>query len=151
MIFRRQAGQRMPRLTLLLTSGEGSAPYSSFSALSKCSLIFDNNLSKCPFMFDYHCVQNQVSRVESLRRLILGASHIDSKRLFDRKKQRFGAAFCAFVTFYIQVRPHGRQIEGGQGHWDGDGVQRGGHLRPLLQQVKKISSSSSLIFFSGST
>ena len=26
--------------------------------------------------------------MESLRRLILGASHIDSKRLFDRKKQR---------------------------------------------------------------
>ena len=27
--------------------------------------------------------------MESLRRLILGASHIDLKRLFDRKKQRY--------------------------------------------------------------
>ena len=33
-------------------------------------------------------LRRRVSRVESLRRLILGASHIDSKRLFDRKKQR---------------------------------------------------------------
>lgn len=31
----------------------------------------------------------RVSRVESLRRLILGASHLDSRRLFDRKKQRY--------------------------------------------------------------
>ena len=31
----------------------------------------------------------RVSRVESLRRLILGASTIDSKRLFDRKKNRY--------------------------------------------------------------
>jgi len=34
-------------------------------------------------------LRRRVSRVESLRRLILGASHIDSKRLFDRKKQRY--------------------------------------------------------------
>jgi len=34
-------------------------------------------------------LRRRVSRVESLRRLLLGASHIDSKRLFDRKKQRF--------------------------------------------------------------
>ena len=31
----------------------------------------------------------RVSRVESLRRLILGASSLDSKRLFDRKKNRY--------------------------------------------------------------
>ena len=31
-----------------------------------------------------------MSRVESLRRLILGASHIDSKRLFERRRYRFG-------------------------------------------------------------
>ena len=34
-------------------------------------------------------ITRRVSRVESLRRLILGASHIDSKRLFDRKKNRY--------------------------------------------------------------
>ena len=34
-------------------------------------------------------VTRRVSRVESLRRLILGASHCDSKRLFDRKKNRY--------------------------------------------------------------
>ena len=34
-------------------------------------------------------LRRRVSRVESLRRLILGASHIDSKILFDRKKQRY--------------------------------------------------------------
>ena len=34
-------------------------------------------------------LRRRVSRVESLRRLILGASHVDSKRLFDRKKQRY--------------------------------------------------------------
>ena len=31
----------------------------------------------------------RVSRVESLRRLLLGASSMDSRRLFDRKKQRY--------------------------------------------------------------
>ena len=36
-----------------------------------------------------HHLTRRVSRVESLRRLILGASHIDSKRLFDRKKNRY--------------------------------------------------------------
>ena len=36
-----------------------------------------------------HQVARRVSRVESLRRLILGASHYDSKRLFDRKKNRY--------------------------------------------------------------
>ena len=34
-------------------------------------------------------LRRRVSRVESLQRLILGASHIDLKRLFDRKKQRY--------------------------------------------------------------
>ena len=34
-------------------------------------------------------LRRRVSRVESLRRYILGASHINSKRLFDRKKQRY--------------------------------------------------------------
>ena len=34
-------------------------------------------------------LRRRVSRVESLRRLILGASHVDSRRLFDRKKQRY--------------------------------------------------------------
>ena len=34
-------------------------------------------------------VTRRVSRVESLRRLILGASQIDSRRLFDRKKHRY--------------------------------------------------------------
>ena len=37
----------------------------------------------------HHHVTRRVSRVESLRRLILGASHLDSKRLFDRKKNRY--------------------------------------------------------------
>ena len=36
-----------------------------------------------------HMITRRVSRVESLRRLILGASSIDSKRLFDRKKNRY--------------------------------------------------------------
>ena len=36
-----------------------------------------------------HHLTRRVSRVESLRRLILGASHCDSKRLFDRKKNRY--------------------------------------------------------------
>jgi len=33
-------------------------------------------------------LRRKVSRVESLRRLILGASHLDSHRLFDKKKYR---------------------------------------------------------------
>ena len=33
-------------------------------------------------------LRRKVSRVESLRKLILGASHIESRRLFDRKKFR---------------------------------------------------------------
>ena len=36
-----------------------------------------------------HHLSRRVSRVESRRRLILGASHLDSKRLFDRKKNRY--------------------------------------------------------------
>lgn len=36
-------------------------------------------------------LRRRVSRVESLRRLILGASHIDSKRLFERRRYRFGS------------------------------------------------------------
>ena len=43
-------------------------------------------------------VRRKVSRVESLRRLILGASHIDSKRLFDRKKQRLILLTCKTKT-----------------------------------------------------
>ena len=35
-------------------------------------------------------IRRRVSRVESLRRLLLGASHIDSKRLFEKRKYRFG-------------------------------------------------------------
>ena len=35
-------------------------------------------------------LKRRVSRVESLRRLILGASNLDSKRLFDRKKHKYG-------------------------------------------------------------
>jgi len=35
-------------------------------------------------------LKRRVSRVESLRRLILGASNLDSKRLFDRKKLKYG-------------------------------------------------------------
>ena len=34
-------------------------------------------------------LSRRVSRVESLRRLILGASQIDSRKLFDRKKHRY--------------------------------------------------------------
>jgi hypothetical protein len=34
-------------------------------------------------------LRRKVSRVESLRRLILGASSLDSRRLFDKKKYRF--------------------------------------------------------------
>ena len=34
-------------------------------------------------------IRRRVSRVESLRRLILGASHVDSMKFFDRKKQRY--------------------------------------------------------------
>ena len=37
-------------------------------------------------------LRRKVSRVESLRRLILGASHMDSRRLFDKKKYRFRRA-----------------------------------------------------------
>ena len=33
-------------------------------------------------------MRRKVSRVESLRKLIMGASHIESRRLFDRKKYR---------------------------------------------------------------
>ena len=35
-------------------------------------------------------IRRRVSRVESLRRLLLGPSHLDSKRLFDKRKYRFG-------------------------------------------------------------
>ena len=35
-------------------------------------------------------IRRRVSRVESLRRLLLGSSHIDSKRLFEKRKYRFG-------------------------------------------------------------
>ena len=31
----------------------------------------------------------RVSRVESLRRLLLGASHQEARRMFDRRKQRY--------------------------------------------------------------
>ena len=46
--------------------------------------------------------------MESLRRLILGASHIDSKRLFDRKKQRLHLtdpfpAFLIFISRYDRM------------------------------------------------
>ena len=47
--------------------------------------------------------------MESLRRLILGASHIDSKRLFDRKKQRlqlidpFPASFLTLISRYDRM------------------------------------------------
>ena len=42
-----------------------------------------------PHHHQQHHLSRRVSRVESLRRLILGASHCDSKRLFDRKKNRY--------------------------------------------------------------
>ena len=48
--------------------------------------------------------------MESLRRLILGASHIDSKRLFDRKKQRFGAAFKLFRAFLTFSSRYDRMV-----------------------------------------
>merc|ERR1719461_1841896 len=34
-------------------------------------------------------LRRKVSRVESLRKLLLGASHLDTRRLFDRKKYRY--------------------------------------------------------------
>ena len=34
-------------------------------------------------------LSRRVSRVESLRRLLLGASQMDSRRFFDRKKHRY--------------------------------------------------------------
>jgi hypothetical protein len=40
-------------------------------------------------------LRRKVSRVESLRRLILGASHLDSRRLFDKKKYRIRRASMA--------------------------------------------------------
>jgi len=40
-------------------------------------------------------LRRKVSRVESLRRLILGASHLDSHRLFDKKKYRIRRSAAA--------------------------------------------------------
>ena len=51
----------------------------------------------------------RVSRVESLRRLLLGASSMDSRRLFDRKKQRYtvdksiGMEYNLYSFLYLQI------------------------------------------------
>ena len=42
-------------------------------------------------------IRRRVSRVESLRRLLLGPSHLDSKRLFDKRKYRFGRSSVSKV------------------------------------------------------
>ena len=41
-----------------------------------------------PVVTEDRDLRRRVSRVESLRKLILGSSHLESRRLFDRKKYR---------------------------------------------------------------
>ena len=54
----------------------------------------------------------------------------------------------------LQVRQDGGACQGGQGDRNGDRVERGGHLRPVLEQVPHSLSDCILVLIihlSGST